>query len=76
MKKYKILNSSYDVGYGQVERREGHLGLLIGLVSSLAQYFHHNSIFFVFSWRTLAPRMNLTSKCGGVRKSNSKYQEI
>ena len=31
------------VGYGQVKRHEGRLWL----ASSLEQYFHHNSMFFV-----------------------------
>ena len=33
---------------GHVKRREGRLGLLLGLVFSLEEYFRRISIFFVF----------------------------
>jgi len=37
-----------EVALGQVKGREDSLGLLLGLVSSLEQYFRRNNIFFAF----------------------------
>jgi len=46
------------VVYGQVKRREGRLGLVLGLVLSLEQYFRRISIFFVAEFTaTLALRI-------------------
>ena len=44
---------SYQIGivrvaYGQVKGREGSLGLVLRLVSSIEQYFLRNNILFVF----------------------------
>jgi len=42
-------NRVVGVNYGQVKGREGCLGLVLGLVSSLEQYFRRYSMFSLFS---------------------------
>src|SRR6218665_1295627 len=54
-------NRVVGVNYGQVKGREGCLGLVLGLVSSLEQYFRRYSMFSLFFGvavsATLAPRI-------------------
>src|SRR6218665_1142850 len=44
----RCLKTMMRVSYGQVKRREGRLGLALGLVLSLEQYFCCNNIFYMF----------------------------
>src|SRR6218665_889610 len=45
---FRIKFAALKVIWGQVKGREGSLGLVLGLVSSIEQCFRRNSILFVF----------------------------
>src|SRR6218665_266554 len=45
---FRIKFAALRVIWGQVKGREGSLGLVLGLVSSIEQYIRRNSILFVF----------------------------